>query len=325
MRCIAIFMLAISLASITAAQEQANANGGSAAAPGVNDGVKGSFERLGSYDLIGITVYDSPELTRNVRVDPEGDIRLPMVKQHIRAAGLTPEELERSISGILVDEKIMVSPIVTVTVAEYHSRPITIVGAVRSPATIQATGSVTLLDAISRAGGVTESAGSEILVTHAQSTVAGASVESTDRIPLNSLINVADPTANLKLEGGEIIRVPEAGRVFVAGNVKRPGAFTLTNESNTTVLKALSLSGGLDSFSSGTAYIYRADKSSGRTDEIPIEIKKIVSRKSPDVALYGNDMLYVPNASGQRMSAKALQYTVGAGLGLAALLVYITR
>jgi polysaccharide export outer membrane protein len=84
-------------------------------------------------------------LTRNVRVDADGDVRLPMVRQHIRAAGLLPAELENAIAAALIDEHVMVDPIVSVSVVEYHSRPITVTGAVKSPTTFQATGSVSLL------------------------------------------------------------------------------------------------------------------------------------------------------------------------------------
>jgi polysaccharide export outer membrane protein len=116
-------------------------------------------EKIGPDDLIGITVYDAPELTRTVRVDAGGDIRLPMVPQHIKAAGLYPAELEKAISTVLIQENVLVDPVVTVSVVEYRSRPITVAGAVKTPVTFQATGTVTLLDAITRAGGLTENAG----------------------------------------------------------------------------------------------------------------------------------------------------------------------
>ena len=88
-------------------------------------------ERIGRDDLVGITVYDSPELTRTVRVGADGNIRLPMVQQHIHAAGLYPAELEAAITTALIQENVLVEPIVTVSVVEYRSRPITVVGAVR--------------------------------------------------------------------------------------------------------------------------------------------------------------------------------------------------
>ena len=93
---------------------------------------RSSVDKLGPGDVIAISVYDSPELTRTCSRDAEGKIRLPMVRQHIQAAGLNPDELETAITAALVDEKVMVSPIVTVTVVEQHSRPITVLGAVRS-------------------------------------------------------------------------------------------------------------------------------------------------------------------------------------------------
>jgi polysaccharide export outer membrane protein len=132
-----------------------------------------------------------------------------------------------------------------------------------------------------------------------------------------------DSAANMKLGGGEIVRVPEAGQIYVVGNVKRPGVFQITNDSESSVMKVMALTGGLDSFSAHTAYIYRMDGTTGRKNEIPVQIRKILARKSPDVPLYGNDMLYVPNATGQRVTAKTLELTVGFGLALTGLLIYV--
>ena len=139
-------------------------------------------EKLGPDDLLGISVYDSPELSRTVRVDADGDIRLPMMRQRIMAAGLFPYELEKSITSALVSENILVNPVVTVSVVEYRSRPITVAGAVKGPLTFQATGTVTLLDAISRAGGVADNAGSSILVTRQAQSPSGSSTPLTQRI-----------------------------------------------------------------------------------------------------------------------------------------------
>lgn len=281
-------------------------------------------EKIGRDDLIGITVYDSPELTRAVRVDPDGNIRLPMVQQHIKAAGLYPAELEKTITTTLTGENVLVDPIVTVSVVEYRSRPITVTGAVRSPVTFQATGTVTLLEAISRAGGLADNAGSEILVSHPPPGTNDKSLILTERIPARALFNTENPSLNLELEGGENIRVPEAGRIFVAGNVKHPGVFPITDGSQSSVLRALALSEGLESFSGQTAYIYRIE-GNGSKNEIPIDVKKIVARKSPDVPLYANDMLYIPNRAGMQASAKALLLVSGIGLGVATLMVYATR
>lgn len=325
MRSIAIPFLALNLACTVASQQPpASTSVGAGATTFVNS-PNLSVAKLGPDDLIGVSVYDSPELTRTVRVDAEGYIRLPMVQQHIKAKELFPSELETAIAKALVDEHVMVSPIVTVSVVEFHSRPITVVGAVKGPTTFQATGNVTLLDAISRAGGLTENAGAEILVSHAPSLDGDHRLALTERVSVHALLDAADPASNLKLEGGENIRVPEAGQVYVVGNVKHPGAFVITNGPNSSVMKALSLSGGLDSYAAHQAFIYRTDDTSGNKNEIPIDLKSILKRKSPDVPMMANDMLYVPDSNGLRVSAKALQIAAGLGLGIATLVFYTTR
>src|SRR5579871_3658331 len=81
-------------------------------------------QRIGANDLIAISVYDAPELTRTVRVGEDGYFRLPMLKQKILAAGLMPAALEAAIVRALESEQLMVDPFVTVTIAEYESRPI---------------------------------------------------------------------------------------------------------------------------------------------------------------------------------------------------------
>jgi len=324
MRCLTISLLAIAVASSVSAQQQANPNHVGGGATSFSEGSNLPVEKIGKDDLIGVTVYDAPELTRTVRVGSDGDIRLPMLQHHIPAAGLYPAELEKAITAALTNENVLVDPIVTVSVVEYRSRPISVSGAVKNPLTFQGTGTVTLLDAISQAQGLTENAGSEILVIRQPSGTNDKSATLIQRIPVRGLISAEDPALNLHLEGGEEIRVPEAGRVFVLGRVKKPGMFFITDGSESSVMKALALSEGLDTFPSHKAYIYRVEGGSGGRNEIPIELKKIMNHKSPDVPLLANDILYIPDATGVQASLKALEASLGvaAALGAAALYIY---
>lgn len=322
MKLLTALLLVIAVAGSVSAQQQETTQRG---ATSFGESPNLPVEQIGVDDLIGITVYDAPELTRTVRVDSQGGIRLPMVEQPIKASGLYPAELEKAITAALVDNDVLVDPIVTVSVAEYRSRPITVAGAVRSPITFQATGTVTLLDAISRAGGLADDAGAEILVSHQAPKTDDPSAKLVQRISAHALINGQEPALNLTLEAGDEIRVPEAGRVYVLGDVKKPGAFLVTDGSDSSVLKALSLSEGLDSYPAHIAYIYRIEGGSGGRSEIPIELKKIMNRKSPDVPLLANDILYVPNASGAKAGMKVLETSVGAAVVLGAALLYITH
>jgi polysaccharide export outer membrane protein len=261
-------------------------------------------------------VYDASELTRTVRVSADGAIRLPMLKQQIQVDGLLPGEVEAAIATALKAEELIVDPFVTVTVAEYHSRPISIMGAVKRPITFQAIGPVTLLEALSRAEGLAQDAGREILVS--RQTPGGALVQ---RIAVNSLIDRADPDVNLVLTGGEEVRVPEAGKFFVVGNVKKPGAFTFQDNQETTVLKALALSEGLLPFAGKQAFILRRGDGA-KPNEIAVELKLILDRKSPDVTLLANDVLYVPDAKGARARLAVLEKIIMFGGGATSALIY---
>jgi polysaccharide export outer membrane protein len=269
-------------------------------------------QRIGADDLIALQVYDSPEFTRTIRVGPDGEIRLPLLKQRIKAAGLMPNELEVKIAEALKQEQLIIDPFVTVVMVEYHSRPISVAGAVKKPLTFQAVGGVTLLDAITRAEGLSSDAGGEILISRP---VNDGDKRSTlvQRIPVKGLIDAADPELNVKLVGGEEIRVPEVGKVFVAGNVKKPGAFLVMDASDTSVMKVIAMAGGLEAFASKQAFIYRPDDRSNTKNEIPIELKQIMDRKAPDVPLQARDILYIPDNSGRRMTVNVLERLAGFG------------
>ncbi len=269
-------------------------------------------QKIGADDLLAISVYGSPELTRSVRVSAEGQIRLPMLARPIAAAGFVPREIESAIAEALRAEKILVDPVVMVTVAEYRSRPISVAGAVKRPLTFQAFGSVTLLDAITRAEGLAPEAGAEILLTRA-----AGGAPCTQRIPVKALFAGDNPSLNPRLAGGEEISVPVAREVYVAGSVKNPGAFSLKDASDTTVLKVLALAGGLIPFAAHDAYVYRRKPGADTKDEIPIALSRIIARKAPDVTLEGDDILYVPDSKGRRLSATALERIAGFGAATA--------
>lgn len=298
---------------------------------------------VGVADLLAVSVYGSPELTRTVRVGEEGSIRLPMVREVIPVNGLMPVQIEKRIAEALERNELVVDPEVTVTIAEYHSRPISVAGAVKSPLTFQAWGKTSLLEALTRAGGLSEEAGSFILVTRSSSGSPPGGAQPVERIPVRGLIQQADPAWNLTLEGGEEVRVLPAGKVFVVGNVKRPGAFRAEEGTGMSVLKALAMAEGLAPFARDQAYIYR--RTDGNTPiapvptarpgeaheqtqgEIRVELRKLMDRKVPDVALEANDILYVPDNRGKRLTDTAIERAVGFAVGTAsgALILGVNR
>ena len=280
-------------------------------------------QTLGPNDLIAVSVYDAPELSRTIRVSADGWIRLPMLSQRVKAQGRYPDELENAISRALQAEELLISPFVSVTIAEYHSRPISVAGAVRLPVVFQAEGPVTLLDAIARAQGLREDAGREILISGPQPSP-DAPAAFTRRIPVRSLMDDADPAANIRLHGGEEVRIPEVGRIYIMGNVKKPGAFPVQDGTDTTVRQMLALAEGLLPYAGKQAFIYRREPTGGKS-EIAVPLERIMKRQAPDVALAANDIFYIPDNSGRRLAVTALERILAFGGIAGSALIYTTR
>ena len=323
MRNTALVLIALATTLGVAAQQDPTLPNTAVASTAVSGASSLPTGRIGNNDLLGITVYDGPPLSGPVRVSPQGNIRLPMVEQPIHAAGLNPYQLEQVIAADLIKDHLFLKPIVTVTITEYESRPITVVGAVGSPITFQAMGPVTLLDAISRAGGITKNAGSEILISSQAPGTNGKEASLTQRVPVQGLLDSANPALNIELHGGDVVRVPEAGQLFIVGDVKSPGSYSITNGSHSSILKALALSGGLGRRPGHVAYIYRREGGAKGRNEIPVQLKKIMNRKSPDVALNANDILYIPGAKGPFLSPTMLATLVEVGTSVGLTLLYI--
>jgi polysaccharide export outer membrane protein len=226
-----------------------------------------------------------------------------MLPSRLQVLGKLPVEIEVLVAAALVKEELLVNPVVTVGILEYHSRPINVSGAVRNPLTFQAVGPTKLLDALGKAGGFSDNAGSEVLVTSAAASGENPNVQ---RIAIKELLNASRSELNLSLSGGEAISVPSAGRVFVLGNVKRPGAFPLREASEGTVLQMLALAEGLTMFSTKEAYIYRIGQNGSRT-EVAVQLESILKRKASDVAVFPDDILYVPDNKNRRLGLAALE------------------
>ncbi len=213
----------------------------------------------------------------------------------------------------------LVDPFVTVTVVEYHSRPISVTGAVKAPVIFQAIGSVSLLDAITKAGGLDTTAGGEIIVTRPNGDDAGA--QSIQRIPVRALFGGADQSLNIKLTGGEEIRVPSAATIIVTGNVRTPGIYPVQESGTSTVLIAVAQAQGWGLYIPPKAYIYRNDQQ-GQRHEIEIDLKAVRERKNPDVVLQAKDILYLPENRTAKNVDTAIQAMTGLSLTAAAALIY---
>jgi len=133
---------------------------------------------IGSGDLLEISVFDVPELSKEVRVSQTGTINLPLIPVRPHVAGLSETQAEEKIAELLEANGLVSHPEVGVAVKEHRSQPITIVGAVQHPMVYQADRDVTLLEVLAEAGGISNDAGDTIIVT---------------RLPVAPTQEVADP------------------------------------------------------------------------------------------------------------------------------------
>jgi len=210
---------------------------------------------------------------------------------------MLPADLQVAIAKALKDGELLKRPVVTVQVLEYQSRPVVVSGAVRRPVTFQVIGAMTLLDAITRAEGLTPEAGSEIIVSTPDA-------QTVRQVPVSALLGTADPEYAIPLHGGELIRVPERGKVYVVGTVRHPGAYPADDAS---VLKTLALSEGLAPYAAKMAFIYRQTDESRERSEVPVDLRRILSRQAPDVPLAANDIFYIPENGKKRLGLAALE------------------
>lgn len=124
--------------------------------------------RIGSGDLLEISVFDVPELSKELRVNQGGMISIPLVPVRLQVAGLTEIQTEEKIAEVLEANGLVSHPEVGVVVKEHRSRPITVVGAVSHAMVYQADRDVTLLEVLAEAGGISNDAGDTVIITRRQ-------------------------------------------------------------------------------------------------------------------------------------------------------------
>ena len=275
-------------------------------------------QKIGENDLLMVRVYDSPDLTRTVRVSADGTIRLPMLKSTLPVVGLMPVDVEKVVSDALKREQLLVDPFVSVSILEYSSRPISVNGAVKNPVIFQAIGKVRLLDAMARCNGLATDAGGEIIVTRPNG---DAGAQSITRIPVKALFDGSDPLLNLVLTGGEEVRVPTIGSVVVTGNVREPGVYPVQDTGVTTVMTAIAQAKGLNDFMPKVIYILRPDEQ-GIRHEIQVDLQSILKRKKEDVVLQAKDVLYIPLNNRAKQTATAITVLTGTAASATSSLIY---
>lgn len=264
--------------------------------------------KLGPGDLIEVSVFGVPDLSTKARVSSAGEVYLPLI-DYVHVAGLTTDEAQEVIQKRLEDGGFVRSPHVSIFVDESASQAITVLGEVARPGAYPAIGERKLFDLLSLAGGLSDKAGREVTVVHRG--------DPEHKVHLQLPRNLAeDTTDNVEIEPGDTIIVSRAGIIYVVGDVGHPSGFLIEDET-LTVLKALALAGGSTRTSALNKTKILRQTPSG-VHEIPVELKKILHAKAPDVALMNGDVLFVPGsaakAAAYRTADAAMSMTTALGV-----------
>jgi len=281
------------------------------AAPGAADFI------IGPDDVLDISVFDVPELSHQYRVDPGGTISVPLIAEPLRAGGLTPVQLADRLATELRERGLVSDPHVSVVPRESRGHSVAITGAVRNPQVYPVLGQTHLLDLLSQAGGLTDSAGSTARITRAAGNVADSSASpEIITVDLKKLFDGSDASLNVPIRSGDWINVPQAGVVYIVGAVNHPGVFPLnTSHQQLTVLEALALAQDTKptAMRSKAMIVRRGQQYPDGRREIPVDLGHLASGKQFDEPLLANDILFVPDGTAK----KALRRSAEAAIQIA--------
>jgi polysaccharide export outer membrane protein len=192
-------------------------------------------------------------------------------------------------------------------VTEFATQGIKVLGEVNQPGIYPLLGPHRLLDAISAAGGLTVKAGSVVTVVHAPS---GASEQIA--LPQNAL----DLKNNIPLQPGDMIMVSKAGLVYVVGEVTRPGAFLMENNTTVSLLRAIALAQGVTKIAAENQVSILRKTPQG-TVQIQIRLDLIFQAKAADPLLQPNDIVFIPISGRKNFMQRGTEAIIQAATGVA--------
>ncbi|HUP61181.1 MAG TPA: SLBB domain-containing protein [Thermoanaerobaculia bacterium] len=244
---------------------------------------------LGPRDILEIRVLEDPTLGGRVTVGDDGQIILNVVGRFV-VAGLSGSQIEAKLKSHLETNFI---PKATVSVVvEFASKPISVVGAVIHPGRFGATGSTTLIQAITQAGGLAAGHGRELYVLRTGRN--GLSEQLA--VDIEELMVRGNPDLNIPLAPNDLINVPldTPIRIYLMGEVMRPGTVDFRRSQTPTLLQAIAAAGGPTDRASRKAIVRRIVQ--GKQETININYRDILKGKRKDLILQDNDTVFIDEA-----------------------------
>jgi polysaccharide export outer membrane protein len=258
-------------------------------------------------DLLDIGIFGANDYSQEVRVSEQGQIILPLIGM-MRVGGLTIAQAEEEVAEKLAGAGLYNDPQVSIFQKESAAQGIAVMGEVQRPGIYHLSANRTLFQAISAAGGTTQTAGRTAVITHREQP------NHPETVPL-AYDGEHFSESNVRIQPGDTIVVARAGVVYVVGEVTRPTGIVMQSPS-LSVLQAVAMAEGTKS----TAALDKAKlirKTPGGQQEIPLSMKKILAAKAPDEQLQAGDIVFVPSSVAKTAGKRTLDAIVQAAVGIA--------
>jgi polysaccharide export outer membrane protein len=279
---------------------------------------------LGPGDIVTVEVANDDMFKgKPLRINSSGTINLPLVGR-VEAAGKTVAELEDQLIADL--SKFEVSPEVSVSITEYRSQPVSVLGAVNKPGVYELEGPRTLAQMIAMAGGLQPDAGYKLKLTRetrwGDIPLKGATTDAdqkynTATVKLLGIADGAQPEDNIPVKPFDVIFVPKGEMVYVMGEVTKSGGFVLHDQESMSALEAVSLAGGYSPRAAPKkARILRSIEGEDHREELSLNLSAVASGQAPDVRLLPKDVLVIPNDTAREVRIRVIEAAIGLGTGI---------
>ena len=249
---------------------------------------------IGARDVLKVTVWGQDDLSKDYPVEPDGYVSFPLVGR-VKAAGLTPSAFADDLR-VRLEKDYLVNPQVLVSVKDYLSQKVHVSGEAERPGVYYLSGPTTVRDILSRAGGLSKSAGSQVVLVRADAMRArSADPDAGSRQLHVKRVLAGDPSENVAVADGDTLVVPKGNTFFVFGEVRRPGAFPLDKDTN--VLEGITLAGGFtDKAAPGRVRVIRSLKDGQQV--ISVDMNDVIrhGQREKAIPLLENDVVVVPES-----------------------------
>lgn len=240
---------------------------------------------LGPGDEISVSVLEDPNINADVRLSDDGQILLKVLGK-VDVSGLSAQGIEARIKSLL-EANYLTKATVSVQVKELASKPISVVGAVVRPGRVTATGNITLIQAITQAGGLATNHGRDLYVLRSGEN----GISEQLAISIDELLVNGNPDVNIPLAPNDLVNVTVETpvTVYVMGEVMRPGKAQFRSSQTPTLLQALADAGGPTDRAGRNVIITR--QVNGRQERMVVNYRDIISGRKQDLVLQDNDTI----------------------------------